>query len=152
MTYAIDPEIASWASAIHASAAAWSSVSGSGFRLIYLPSSNNVIDQGGTDTPVQSAITAVHSYSTSLQSPIEWVETHFNKLATFVTHLHPGPNEYSVQNVMTHEFGHWVYLDDIHQEGCEHVTMWYQGPPGETLRISLEFPDMEGLRWKYPQP
>ncbi len=64
--------------------------------------------------------------------------------------LPPNPNAYSVQNVMTHEFGHWLRLLDQGAMVCSEVTMFRWIGPGETKKIDLAQSDKDGLNWQYP--
>lgn len=61
-------------------------------------------------------------------------------------------NAFSVQNVMTHEFGHWLLLGDIKDKNCKDVTMYESISPlnYETKKITLEAADMNGINWQYP--
>jgi hypothetical protein len=51
---------------------------------------------------------------------------------------------------MTHEFGHWLDLWDISDEGCSRVTMWHEGAPGEIKKITVENADELAINWQYP--
>ena len=66
----------------------------------------------------------------------------------------PGNNgsttSFNLQNVMSHEFGHWLFLDDINDVNCTHVTMDYSIAKGELIKISLETADEEAINWQYP--
>jgi fibronectin type 3 domain-containing protein len=56
-----------------------------------------------------------------------------------------------VQNIMTHEFGHWMRLLDIYSPtSCGEVTMWGSATYGETKKRTLEQPDLDGLFALYP--
>jgi len=64
--------------------------------------------------------------------------------------------KYDVQNVMTHEFGHWLTLGDITcQDSVDtddpytEVTMYIYFEPGETKKRSLEEDDKLGIRSIY---
>jgi hypothetical protein len=55
-----------------------------------------------------------------------------------------------VQNIVTHELGHAVGLDDMYQSGCSEVTMYGYSTEGETKKCTLEPDDIAGLRTLYP--
>jgi hypothetical protein len=56
-----------------------------------------------------------------------------------------------VQNIITHEFGHWMRLLDIYSPStCGDVTMWGSAPYGETKKRTLEQADLDGLMSLYP--
>lgn len=58
---------------------------------------------------------------------------------------------YHVQNVMTHELGHWYMLDDIDSpSSCKEITMWHKIAAGEIKKTRLEPADIEGANWQYP--
>lgn len=64
---------------------------------------------------------------------------------------------YDVQNVITHEFGHWLYLDDLSSwygpSWCD-IWTWESTMCGiiytdETTKRSLEGDDKEGIKAIY---
>jgi hypothetical protein len=56
----------------------------------------------------------------------------------------------NVQNVMTHEFGHWLFLDDIKDANCNYVTMYGYIGLGEINKITLDVADKDAVSWQYP--
>ncbi len=61
-------------------------------------------------------------------------------------------NSADVQNILTHELGHWLRLGDIYQPAaCSEVTMWGYAALGETKKRSLEQPDIDGITNLYGQ-
>ena len=60
-----------------------------------------------------------------------------------------------VQNIMTHEAGHWLVLDDIYNAtpgfrgGDENLTMYGYAAENELKKRSLEFGDVFGIRLIY---
>jgi len=54
-----------------------------------------------------------------------------------------------LQNIATHEIGHGVGLDDIYQTTCNQVTMYGYSDYGETIKRTLEQPDITGLQKLY---
>lgn len=62
----------------------------------------------------------------------------------------PPSDAYSVQNVMTHEIGHTLFLLDLYGAGESELTMYGYGTQGETKKISLGAGDISGVRALYP--
>lgn len=57
---------------------------------------------------------------------------------------------FDVQNIMTHEIGHPVGLDDLYEEEYRELTMYGYSSKGETQKISLEEGDINGALAIYP--
>jgi hypothetical protein len=56
---------------------------------------------------------------------------------------------FDVRNVMTHEAGHVVGLDDLEEEVYSELTMYAYTSKGETKKISLEEGDILGCQYLY---
>ncbi|MBN1674151.1 MAG: hypothetical protein JXR37_24090 [Kiritimatiellae bacterium] len=54
-----------------------------------------------------------------------------------------------VANIVTHELGHSVGMDDIYDDACADVTMYGYSQEGETHKRTLEPPDIAGLQSMY---
>ncbi len=54
-----------------------------------------------------------------------------------------------VQNIMTHEFGHWCGLDDLYDDKDYWLTMYGYASYGETYKRTLGFGDILGLKAVY---
>lgn len=54
-----------------------------------------------------------------------------------------------VQNIMTHEFGHWCGLKDLYNDKDYWLTMYGYGDYGETYKRTLGLGDINGLRAVY---
>ncbi len=52
---------------------------------------------------------------------------------------------YDVQNIGTHEFGHWVGLDDLYNSADKDLTMYGYGTTGELKKDSLGLGDISGV-------
>lgn len=59
------------------------------------------------------------------------------------------PNKMDVQNIMTHEFGHWCGLDDLYAESDYWLTMYGYADYGETYKRTLGLGDINGLKAVY---
>ncbi len=53
-------------------------------------------------------------------------------------------NSYDAQNILTHELGHWVGLDDTYTEEFTENTMYGYGAKGETKKDTLTAGDITG--------
>lgn len=58
-------------------------------------------------------------------------------------------NTYDIQNVMTHEFGHWIELDDLYGSADYWRTMYYASQTGETYKRSLDPDEIGAIRIIY---
>ena len=54
-----------------------------------------------------------------------------------------------VQNIMTHEFGHWCGLDDLYSDKDYWLTMYGYADYGETYKQTLGLGDINGLKAVY---
>jgi len=57
---------------------------------------------------------------------------------------------YDVQNIATHEFGHWLMLGDLYKSRDRELTMYGYGSKGETKKDSLGYGDKLGIQRIYP--
>ena len=57
-----------------------------------------------------------------------------------------------VQNIMTHEAGHWLVLDDLKQKPAGNQTMYGISAELELKKRSLESGDEAGIQEIYPNP
>lgn len=51
---------------------------------------------------------------------------------------------YDLQNIATHEFGHWVGLDDLYDDSDKDLTMYGFGAGGEVKKRTLGRGDISG--------
>ncbi|MEM3986606.1 MAG: matrixin family metalloprotease [Candidatus Methanomethylicia archaeon] len=63
--------------------------------------------------------------------------------------LNGEPGKMDLQNIMTHEFGHWCGLDDLYTDQDYWLTMYGYAAPGETYKRSLGLGDILGLQARY---
>ncbi|MFC1909987.1 hypothetical protein ACFLXC_01680 [Chloroflexota bacterium] len=61
-----------------------------------------------------------------------------------------GGFDVDIQNIMTHEAGHWLMLEDLDNSGAAEQTMYYQAADGELKKRSLEEGDIAGIQMIYP--
>jgi hypothetical protein len=57
---------------------------------------------------------------------------------------------YDVQNIATHEAGHWLMLGDLYNKPTTEQTMYGYGSTGEVKKRSLESGDLAGAKAIYP--
>lgn len=60
------------------------------------------------------------------------------------------PTSYDVQNIATHEAGHWLLLGDLYNKPTAAQTMYGYGSLGELQKRSLESGDIAGALAIYP--
>ena len=59
------------------------------------------------------------------------------------------PDVMDLQNIATHEFGHWLVLDDMYNRPARTQTMYGYSTEGETIKRTLESGDIAGLEAIY---
>jgi len=108
--------------------------------------SDNTISKGTLANPSHIALASVYATPTTISK----VTVVFNENMSFDPNFPPSSSSYSVQNVMTHEFGHWLNLADQYGSSCSEVTMYGYISLGETKKITLEDADKNAINWQYP--
>ena len=84
---------------------------------------------------------------TAMNSDLPWTQ---NTVTGDPDTLTGAPGYYDVQDVMTHEAGHWLMLLDLYVKASSEQTMYGYGSTGELKARSLESGDVAGLRKIYP--
>ena len=56
---------------------------------------------------------------------------------------------YDVQDILTHEIGHWMGLDDLYNAADKDLTLYGYGAKGELKKDTLGLGDVEGIRAIY---
>lgn len=110
----------------------------------------------GSDEDAPLAYTYVYLHPTDSSRIIE-CDLGFNYYQPFDEHNDVDPDEYCLLDVATHEFGHWVSLNDLDiYSGCyssyRFYTMWHKIGKDEHWRESLRCEDKWGLWRTYYQP
>ena len=146
--YKIGPSVpATWAPSIDASAATWNNA-GAAFRLNNDPSSTNELSYADLVAKYGS------SYSNTYAVTTTWSNTTTNVISKATIEINNKwqwstsgqANMADVQNILTHEFGHWMRLLDIYSPTtCGEVTMWGSAAMGETKKRTLEQADLDGF-------
>lgn len=162
VSYVINPtnpqrlNSASITSAIFASAETWDNATGKElFRNTYtinsrakygkLDKKNSIVF--GAASPGTIAVTTTWYYTTTKQI-IEFDM----KLNTYYTWGNADLNSrvMDIQNIVTHELGHGIGMNDKYEDSCSDVTMYGYGDFGETKKRTLEPLDIMGLLSLYP--
>lgn len=155
VTYPIPANISSseWVSAIESAAQTWNDVVPSHFVLNRQIGNINTISYEQTQDVSYLAGTA--TWSTDLPDPYyDRAYTKINPLKAPFDFLNPpAAGAINLQNLMTHEFGHWIYLDDLPSGiGCGDSIMSGvdRGNGTATSPVDLSPFDENGLNYKYP--
>lgn len=162
VSYSIDrdtiPVEAGWDSSIHAAAETWNNIAPSNFQFIY-ESSDNIISYGETfredalaeagPAHENSLFYIIYKYMIINNSLSLLWDTN-NTPSSGDPDSNGSTSTYNLQNVITHEFGHWLELKDIETSGCEDVTMFGSADFGEIKKITLSNADIEAINWQYP--
>lgn len=137
-----------WIASIEASARTWNDVVPSHFSFIRQNGSSNTIRY---EVPLEADKLAGTNASPST-GPYTSAYTKINPNFVWDIFNPPSGAAYNVRNVMTHEFGHWLYLDDIIDSNCSDVTMyaWVVPNSQEVKKIDLEIFDIDGVNYQYP--
>ncbi len=145
--YTIDSTIPNgWISSIDNAANTWTNVTPSHFVFYNSPGTNNTISYGPVNPQNRLALTLIYASTTT---PIIRVTTVISDTKVWDASSTPAPGSNSVENVMTHEFGHWLQLEDIIDDNCSHVTMYHE-VISQTGNMSLDIADENGINYQYP--
>ena len=91
---------------------------------------------------------AVVNVDTIMNSRHPWTWT--NPSTTNPDQTCPTTNAYDAQNILIHEIGHWVGLDDLYDTADEDLTMYGYGSKQELKKDTLESGDISGAGTIYP--
>lgn len=115
----------------------------------------NVVDWGPVDPGYVAALTR-RWYSPANPKRIIEVDTMFNYYHPYRAHGQTVPGTICLRDVATHEFGHWVELNDVGDDpeekgvvAYERYTMYYYTRSNYHGRESLECEDKYGLWYTY---
>lgn len=114
----------------------------------------NIIAWKGLDS---SAIAITYVWYWTDTKELAEVDTMFNKnlpwaVTAYSTDCGGDPNAFDVQNIATHEFGHWVGLDDLYDLLDSELTMYGYGALGELKKDTLGLGDVSGVQTVPPNP
>jgi hypothetical protein len=147
VTYNINPLVpSSFVASIENAAQTWVDATPSHFAFHRWTQSANLIKYEEPSNPEWLAGTVASPSA----GPITFAHTKINPNMAWDTNIPPSSTAYSVQEVMTHEFGHWLYLHDMYDATCTHVTMDHDIAPGEVIKMTLDIADENAINWQYP--
>ncbi|HHT9127077.1 MAG TPA: matrixin family metalloprotease [Candidatus Brocadiia bacterium] len=98
---------------------------------------------------LRSAIAIAFAWYRTDTGQLVEVDTIFNKnykwsFTPYLTDCGGVSNTFDVQNIATHEFGHWVGLDDLYDTVDEDLTMYGYGDTSELKKDTLGTGDTVG--------
>lgn len=76
-----------------------------------------------------------------MNSKLPWKQTYVSNPDAVCGDLYA----YDVQNILTHEVGHWVGLDDLYDDVDQDLTMYGYGDKGELKKVTLGLGDVKGM-------
>ncbi len=138
---------ADWVTSIVSAANTWNYVTPSHFTFVRQIGSNNTVRYEIPIDPDAIAVAAPPPLEGFIV--FEYIKLNPNK-PWDTNNDSPSSTAFNVQNVTTHEFGHWLMLNDIHSTDCAPVTMYYSISRGEIDKITLDIADENGINWQYP--
>jgi hypothetical protein len=146
--------------AIQASAQTWEDDPGSAFDFTFLGTTgrkasslrnrmdgNNDVTWSSLNKFQNPIAVTIFWYSTATG---EVVETDLINNSNFPWAADGDPGSYDVQNIGTHEFGHFLVLGDLYDPSDSGLTMYGYGAVGETAKVDLGVGDELGIRAIYP--
>jgi hypothetical protein len=142
-----------WSAAIQAGDAAWDAA-GSAFRLNYLgattrtgPTADGYNIVWRNDLGAGGTIAANYYWYDRRTKIVSENDIIFNTRLPWSTSGAPG--YYDVQNIATHEQGHYLVLNDLYKSYQSEMTMYGYGATGETKKRTLETGDKDGIKYIY---
>ena len=147
--------LADWVASIEAAVQTWNNVSPSQFSFVRQVSNSNTVRYEVPNNPIKLAGSAPPIASGFIT--VGYTKINPNFLWDVNNTPAPGNPDnngsaitYNLQNVVTHELGHWLYLNDINDSNCTTVTMDYSVGHGELIKIDLDVADEDAVNWQYP--
>lgn len=167
--YNIDPtnsglSISEATSAIDASFTTWSAASAAdadGRSIAFVNDGVQTIIDPNVSDSVNSLTwrNLSSSYSNAIAVTFAWhylgskeiieTDTVFNTAPGFAWSTTGQPGEYDLQNIGTHEFGHWLQLGDLYTARDQELTMYGYGATGETKKQTFGLGDTLGVQKIY---
>lgn len=133
--------------ALYDARTAWNNA-GSAFRVYYDASASSYLyrENRGNDGVPAFVVHTVHPNpnNASLHSA---AKMSFNSYYTWSTSGESG--KLDVANVATHEFGHWLCLNDLKASADTDKTMYWSTAHGETKKRTLHADDIAGIKAIY---
>jgi hypothetical protein len=129
---------ADWVSSIEAAVHTWTNVTPSNFTFVRQVGSSNTVRFEVPNDESKLAASAPAPSSGFITSGYTKINPNYLwDVNNTPIPGNPGNNgssiTYNLQNVVTHELGHWLYLNDINDSNCRDVTMDYSSGHGELI-------------------
>lgn len=104
----------------------------------------------------RSTLGATFVWYSRISGEVVEVDTVFNKRYPWAIfpaspECQSSPEAYDLQNIATHEFGHWVGLDDLFDDADKDLTMYGFSGGGELKKRTLGTGDISGKNELEPQ-
>jgi len=146
---------ADWVASIEAAAQTWTNVTPSNFTFVRQIGASNTVRLEVPNDESKLAASAPAPSSGFITSGYTKINPNYLwDVNNTPIPGNPGNNgstiTYNIQNVVTHELGHWLYLNDINDSNCRDVTMDYSSGHGELIKIDLDIADENAVNWQYP--
>jgi len=102
-----------------------------------------------------SALAITYSWSSRISGQLVESDTIFNSrylwsYTAYTTDCGGVAGTYDVQNIGTHEFGHWIGLDDLYASADKDLTMYGYGDMAELKADTLGLGDVTGVNTVAP--
>lgn len=147
----LDASIAKWENAASAGMIGAGSVTSETLEADMIsPDNKNEVYFGSIDSPNAIAITIVWgnfkgpSFGREL---VEWDQVYDQE--DYPWSVNNASNAMDFENIVTHELGHTVGLDDLYTSGCVDETMYGYADYGETKKRDLGPGDIAGVKLLY---
>lgn len=130
----------------------------SSFEIVRTANGTNEVGWVDLSQIYPGAIAVTMVWYNSLTKEIVEIDMGMNSALPWTQNIIAGdPNNsegtagyFDVQNIATHEVGHWLMLGDLYNKPTTSQTMYGYGSTGEVNKRSLESGDLAGLRLIYP--
>lgn len=135
--------LGAWIAPIARSMSAWNNA-GAKFRFTAGSADHNVAFKNVWWSPSALAVTYIR----------EWWGVRITDRDTDISSRYPWDIDgrsttYDIQNVMTHELGHWLQLNDLYSSADYWKTMYGYAGKGETYKRTLDQDDVNGIKSLY---
>lgn len=116
------------------------------------PDGKNTVSFRSISSQFPSAIAVTYSWYYTKTKRVFEVDTIFNDDLPWSVNPYGASfsGSYDVQNIATHEIGHWLVLGDLYKPRDSELTMYGYGAMGETKKDTLGLGDILGINRIYP--
>lgn len=116
------------------------------------PDSKNTVSFRSISAQYPNAIAVTYGWYYVNTKRLFEVDTIFNDDLAWSVNAYGASfsGSYDVQNIATHEIGHWLVLGDLYKTRDAELTMYGYGAMGETKKDTLGVGDILGINNVYP--